>query len=275
MTPEGHKRLKEELSRLKAERPRIVREIAAAREHGDLSENAEYHAAKDRQGLTEARILELEAKLGGAEVIDTSTLSGDRVQFGATVSIVDEDTEPRAPTSSSAPTRPTRARAGSPSPRRWRGRWSASPPAIPWSSRPPAAATPTRSPPSSTAEPSLLRFLAGQGQRPSLSAPRDPMAAPIFHMAPARPARRPLQPRGGGRRLGLRHRPDAQRPERRSRAPPRRHRRPDPKRHGQSQDRAWLPRPRLRARRRRAGLSHALQGGLRGNERGLRDLLRS
>ena len=53
MTPEGHKRLKEELSRLKAERPRIVREIAAAREHGDLSENAEYHAAKDRQGLTE------------------------------------------------------------------------------------------------------------------------------------------------------------------------------------------------------------------------------
>ena len=93
MTPEGHKRLKDELRRLKEERPRIVREIAAAREHGDLSENAEYHAAKDRQGLTEARILELEAKIGGAEVIDTATLSGDRVQFGATVSIVDEDTE--------------------------------------------------------------------------------------------------------------------------------------------------------------------------------------
>ena len=93
MTPEGHERLKDELRRLKAERPRIVREIAAAREHGDLSENAEYHAAKDRQGLTEARILELEAKIGGAEVIDTTTLSGDRVQFGATVSIVDEDTE--------------------------------------------------------------------------------------------------------------------------------------------------------------------------------------
>ena len=93
MTPEGHERLKDELRRLKAERPRIVREIAAAREHGDLSENAEYHAAKDRQGLTEARILELETKIGGAEVIDTSTLSGDRVQFGATVSIVDEDTE--------------------------------------------------------------------------------------------------------------------------------------------------------------------------------------
>ena len=93
MTPEGHERLKEELRRLKAERPRIVREIAAAREHGDLSENAEYHAAKDRQGLTEARILELETKIGGAEVIDTSTLSGDQVQFGATVSIVDEDTE--------------------------------------------------------------------------------------------------------------------------------------------------------------------------------------
>ena len=93
MTPGGLERLREELRRLKEERPRIVREIAAAREHGDLSENAEYHAAKDRQGLTEARILELEAKIGGAEVIDTTTLSGDRVQFGATVSIVNEDTE--------------------------------------------------------------------------------------------------------------------------------------------------------------------------------------
>ena len=93
MTPEGHKRLKVELRRLKEERPRIVREIAAAREHGDLSENAEYHAAKDRQGLTEARILEFEAKIGGAEVIDTTMLSGDRVQFGVTVSIIDEDTE--------------------------------------------------------------------------------------------------------------------------------------------------------------------------------------
>ena len=93
MTPEGHKRLKVELRRLKEERPRIVREIAAAREHGDLSENAEYHAAKDRQGLTEARILELEAKIGGAEVIDTTMLSGDRVQFGVTVSIIDENTE--------------------------------------------------------------------------------------------------------------------------------------------------------------------------------------
>lgn len=93
MTPEGHRHLKDELRRLKAERPRIVREIAAAREHGDLSENAEYHAAKERQGLTEARIKEIEAKVGRAEVIDISTLSGDRVQFGATVSIVDEDTE--------------------------------------------------------------------------------------------------------------------------------------------------------------------------------------
>jgi transcription elongation factor GreA len=93
MTPEGHRRLKDELLRLKSERPHIVQEIATAREHGDLSENAEYHAAKDRQGLTEARIAELEGKMSRAEVIDISTLSGDRVQFGATVSIVDEDTE--------------------------------------------------------------------------------------------------------------------------------------------------------------------------------------
>ncbi len=93
MTPAGLSRLKEELRRLKAERPCIVREIAEAREHGDLSENAEYHAAKDRQGLTEARIQELEAKIGRAQVVDIDKLSGDKVQFGATVSIVDEDTE--------------------------------------------------------------------------------------------------------------------------------------------------------------------------------------
>ena len=151
MTPEGHKRLKEELSRLKAERPRIVREIAAAREHGDLSENAEYHAAKDRQGLTEARILELEAKLGGAEVIDTSTLSGDRVQFGATVSIVDEDTEAESTYqlvgADEADASEGRLSITSPLARALVGKSTGDSVEL----ETPAAATPTRSPPSFTA----------------------------------------------------------------------------------------------------------------------------
>ena len=94
MTPEGYADLKEELSRLKnKDRPYIIGEIATAREHGDLSENAEYHAAKDRQGMIEARISELENKIGLAEVIDISNISSDRVQFGATVTIVDEESE--------------------------------------------------------------------------------------------------------------------------------------------------------------------------------------
>ena len=94
MTPEGYAHLKEELSRLKnKDRPYIIGEIATAREHGDLSENAEYHAAKDRQGMIEARISELENKIGLAEVIDISNISSDRVQFGATVTIVDEESE--------------------------------------------------------------------------------------------------------------------------------------------------------------------------------------
>ncbi len=94
MTPAGHAKLKEELGRLKnEERPRIIREIGTAREHGDLSENAEYHAAKDRQGMIEARISELESKIGLAEIIDISNLSGDHVQFGAKVTVVDEETE--------------------------------------------------------------------------------------------------------------------------------------------------------------------------------------
>jgi len=93
MTPEGYDRLKEELGRLKSqERPRVIREIGTAREHGDLSENAEYHAAKDRQGLIEARINELESKIGLAEIIDISNLSGARIQFGAKVTVVDEET---------------------------------------------------------------------------------------------------------------------------------------------------------------------------------------
>ncbi len=93
MTPDGHARLKEELLRLKEERPRVIQEIATAREHGDLSENAEYHAAKERQGMIEARVGELEAKIARAEVIDISVLQGTRVQFGATVTLIDEDTE--------------------------------------------------------------------------------------------------------------------------------------------------------------------------------------
>ena len=94
MTAEAHKRLEAELRKLRTEeRPAIVKAIAAAREHGDLSENAEYHAARERQGFVEGRIRELEDKLGRAQVIDVSTLSGDKVQFGATVTLADEDTD--------------------------------------------------------------------------------------------------------------------------------------------------------------------------------------
>jgi transcription elongation factor GreA len=90
MTREGYDRLKEELDRLKrVERPAITRAIAEARAHGDLSENAEYHAAREKQGFTEARINELEAKVATAEVIDPPT-SGDRVTFGSTVRVEDE-----------------------------------------------------------------------------------------------------------------------------------------------------------------------------------------
>ena len=92
MTVEGFKKLEAELHRLKAEeRPRIIQQIADAREHGDLSENAEYHAAKDAQGLNEAKVAEIEDKIGRADVIDTSKLSGNTVKFGATVSLEDED----------------------------------------------------------------------------------------------------------------------------------------------------------------------------------------
>jgi transcription elongation factor GreA len=92
MTIEGHKKLEEELHRLKSvERPRIIQQISEARSHGDLSENAEYHAAKEAQGLNEARVAELEDKLSRAEIIDTAKLSGDTVKFGATVTLEDED----------------------------------------------------------------------------------------------------------------------------------------------------------------------------------------
>jgi transcription elongation factor GreA len=90
MTRRGHEALVAELRRLKSEeRPRIVLEIKAAREHGDLSENAEYHAAKEQQGMIEARITLLEDKLSRAEVVDTSALGTDRVRFGATVQLED------------------------------------------------------------------------------------------------------------------------------------------------------------------------------------------
>jgi transcription elongation factor GreA len=92
MTVEGFKKLEAELHRLKVEeRPRIIQQIADAREHGDLAENAEYHAAKEAQGLNEMKVAELEDKLGRAEVIDPSKLSGSTVKFGATVTLEDED----------------------------------------------------------------------------------------------------------------------------------------------------------------------------------------
>jgi len=97
MTGEGYAVLDEELKRLKTqERPSVIGQIAEARLHGDLSENAEYHAAKDRQGWIEGRIAEIEDKIARAQVIDVSKLSGAQVKFGATVSVVDEDTEDEA-----------------------------------------------------------------------------------------------------------------------------------------------------------------------------------
>jgi len=94
MTAEGHRALDDEFRHLKSvERPAVIQAISEAREHGDLSENAEYHAAKDRQGWIEGRLSEIEDKLARAQVIDTSKMSGEQVKFGATVTIVDEDTE--------------------------------------------------------------------------------------------------------------------------------------------------------------------------------------
>ncbi len=94
MTLEGLGRLEEERKRLMSEeRPRIIRAIAEAREHGDLSENAEYHAARERQSFIEGRLAELDDLISRAEVIDTTKLSGDVVRFGATVLLADEDTD--------------------------------------------------------------------------------------------------------------------------------------------------------------------------------------
>jgi transcription elongation factor GreA len=97
MTAEGYATLEAELKHCQqVERPRIVQQISEARSHGDLSENAEYHAAKESQSLNEGRIAELEDKLARSEVIDVSKLSGDTITFGATVTLIDEDTEKKA-----------------------------------------------------------------------------------------------------------------------------------------------------------------------------------
>jgi len=94
MLQEGYETLTADLRRLKEERPQIVDAIEEARAHGDLSENAEYHAAKERQGQIEASIADIEDKLSRAQIIDPRDLSGDKVVFGATVTLLDEDEKP-------------------------------------------------------------------------------------------------------------------------------------------------------------------------------------
>jgi transcription elongation factor GreA len=94
MLAEGYDQLMAQLAAFKAERPVIVDAIEEARAHGDLSENAEYHSAKERQGQVEANIVDLEDRLSRAQIIDPATLSGDRIVFGATVTLVDEDEKP-------------------------------------------------------------------------------------------------------------------------------------------------------------------------------------
>jgi transcription elongation factor GreA len=97
MTAPGYARLQDELKRLKTvERPAVIKAIEVAREHGDLSENAEYHAARDRQSFIEGRVADLEDKIRRAEVIDVGKLSGKVVKFGATVALADEDTDEKS-----------------------------------------------------------------------------------------------------------------------------------------------------------------------------------
>jgi transcription elongation factor GreA len=94
MTPEGHQRLQEELKHLiRVERPKVIQDIAEARDHGDLSENAEYDAAKERQGFVEGRIAEINGKMARAQVIDVSEIDSDRIVFGATVKLFDIESE--------------------------------------------------------------------------------------------------------------------------------------------------------------------------------------
>ena len=94
MLAEGYERLTTDLKALRAERPLIVDAIEEARAHGDLSENAEYHAAKERQGQVEAMIGDIESKVTRAQIIDPTTLSGDKIVFGATVTLLDENDKP-------------------------------------------------------------------------------------------------------------------------------------------------------------------------------------
>jgi transcription elongation factor GreA len=94
MLAEGYEMLTADLQALRLERPKIVDAIEEARAHGDLSENAEYHAAKERQGQVEAEIADLESKLSRAQIIDPKDLSGDKIVFGATVTLLDEDEKP-------------------------------------------------------------------------------------------------------------------------------------------------------------------------------------
>ncbi|TVQ83334.1 MAG: transcription elongation factor GreA [Micavibrio sp.] len=94
ITANGYRQLEAELKKLKSnDRPEIIEAIAAAREHGDLSENAEYHSARERQSFIEGRIAELEDRIARAEIIEPSKLGGDTVKFGATIHVVDEDTD--------------------------------------------------------------------------------------------------------------------------------------------------------------------------------------
>ncbi|WP_095011021.1 transcription elongation factor GreA [Tsuneonella mangrovi] len=94
MLAEGYERLTADLKALRAERPKIVDAIEEARAHGDLSENAEYHAAKERQGQVEAQIADIEDRVSRAQIIDPTTMSGDKIVFGATVTLLDEDDKP-------------------------------------------------------------------------------------------------------------------------------------------------------------------------------------
>ena len=123
LTKAGVERLREELARLKkVDRPHIIAAIAEARAHGDLRENAEYHAAKEQQGFIEGRIQHLEYTISHAQIIDVARLNpGSKVVFGATVKLADNETGGKPLTRSSATSRPTSSTTGSPSVRRYRG----------------------------------------------------------------------------------------------------------------------------------------------------------
>ena len=142
MTAGGYTRLEEELKHLKVtERPAVIKAIEEARAHGDLSENAEYHAAKEKQGFIEGRVQELEDKIGRAEVIDPSQLDGSKIKFGATVCIADEDTDEE----STYQTRVTSNPASCPFHHRWPVRLSARKSAIRSASKPLAVPVATKS----------------------------------------------------------------------------------------------------------------------------------